>query len=242
MRFEGEADSSAQSDDGACRSLLEEAQQGWTYAGPEAVQMQDINTTRRARPAIEIVPAVRNFEKARRLLQDIVSDDRLFDRVLDHLYKDLILETHREHAQAFIRRLTLVQKAWEESASRRLYKNPFFGTAERAERLAECLEKYPERARLVRKLIFGEGSSADVKDWKSPSTVPRIVNASQKLEIIGFDGLVGVDSEAFKDALVTAPCLEEIRSCGAPHLHFRRVRPDQTRPCPPLKDNPLRQT
>jgi len=159
--------------------------------------------------------AMHDAEKARQLLQLIISDPHIFDSILEHLYRDIVVEIQRGPAQAFLRQLTLVEKAWIQPASSRLYRSPYLGTATRAESLAECLEMYPERARLVKKLIFGEGSSADVKDWKDPLTVPRIINASQKLEIIGFDGLTGVDLEAFKHALVTAPCLEEIRSCGA---------------------------
>lgn len=145
-----------------------------------------------------------------RVLQN---EDNLLDRILEHLYDDL-LDEGREPRQAQMRRLTIVAKAWEVPASRKVYKNPYFGTAHRAQEVAESLQANPHRGALVKKLIFGEGSSTDITDWHYPETVPRILRACPNVNIVGFDGLHNVDLDQFRDALLSRLHLEEIRACG----------------------------
>ena len=144
-------------------------------------------------------------------------DEKIVECVMQHLY-EVTLEQGREFRQAYFRRFTLVSKAWEGPASEKLYRNPYFGTARRAHGFQLCLKHHARRRPLVKKLIFGEGSTSDVKDWPTPQTVPDITRLSPNVEIIGFDGLHNVDLEAFRLALCDAKCLRELRACGSSNV------------------------
>lgn len=146
-------------------------------------------------------------------------DEKIVECIMHHLY-EVTLEQGRELRQAYFRRFTLVSKAWEGPASGKLYQNPYFGTARRAHAFQLCLKHHPQRRPLVKKLIFGEGSTSDVKDWPTPQTVPDITRLSPNVEIIGFDGLHNVDLEAFRFALHDAGCLRELRACGVFQIAF----------------------
>lgn len=95
-------------------------------------------------------------------------------------------------------------------------RNPFFGTAERAAALYESIQAASPRDRKthIKKLIFGEGSNVDILEWPTPHLVPDIVRAATNLQIIGFDGLHGIDMDDFKSALVSLKDLRELRVCG----------------------------
>lgn len=111
-------------------------------------------------------------------------------------------------------------------AGRGIGRNPYFGTADRAYRLYQSFDStptpisvhgqdpLPARKDLVKKLIFGEGSSTDIEDWPTFQLVPDIIKAADNVEIIGFDGLDNVDLEAFKKALHSRRHLRELRGCG----------------------------
>lgn len=92
--------------------------------------------------------------------------------------------------------------------------------ADRAVRLNETLQAKPERGQLIKKLIFGEGSSIDIKDWPDKKLVPQIIKAADNVEIIGFDGLHNVDLDSFREALQSRTKLRELRGCGEPAILF----------------------
>lgn len=98
-----------------------------------------------------------HFQHPRATVSDLQKEG-LLDMVFEHLYEDLV-PFGRESCQSQLRRLTLVAKGWTEPVSKRLYKNPYLGCKERAHELDLCLQSFPERGKLVKKLIFGEGSS-----------------------------------------------------------------------------------
>jgi hypothetical protein len=56
--------------------------------------------------------------------------------------------------------------------------------------------------------------TSDIKDWPAPTTVPSIIRHSPNVQIVGFDGLVNIDLDAMKAALLGASELEELRCCG----------------------------
>lgn len=95
--------------------------------------------------------------RARLSIADLYKED-LLGLVIEQLYEDLV-PSGRETCQSQLRRLTTVCKGWLGPVNRRLYQNPFFGSKERAYQIQLCFEQHPERGKLVKKLIFGEGSS-----------------------------------------------------------------------------------
>lgn len=138
----------------------------------------------------------------------------ILERVLLHLYVDY-LPKGRQERQAYISTLALVCKRWVAPVNSRLYKNPYFGSAERAARFEYALKTYPDKGLLVEKLIFGEGSSADITNWPTPFTVPNILRMSPNTECVSIGALQRTDLRAFKGAIVQSSHLEEIRACGA---------------------------
>lgn len=76
------------------------------------------------------------------------------------------------------------------------------------------LKARPERGKLIKKFIFGEGSSIDIKDWPDKKLVPQLITSADNVEVIGFDGLQNVDLDSFQEALQSRPKLHELRGCG----------------------------
>lgn len=143
-----------------------------------------------------------------------LSNPNVLDCILRHLYNTL-QPLGRCTRQARLNSYATISKSWVEPVNKQLYRNPFFGKAERGAKLERTLLHYnPKNGQYIRKLVFGEGSSTDVQSWPSPQTVPHILSAASNVRVLGFDGLQTVDLEAFKEAITSAAHLEEIRACG----------------------------
>lgn len=143
--------------------------------------------------------------------------------IVRHIEHDLAF-LGRARRQASIAQLAILSKAWLKPVNECLYRNPYFGVAERAQALHQSLllPASSERREYVKKLIFGEGSNVDILEWPTAHLVPDIVRAAINVETIGFDGLYGIDMEDFKSALISRPRLQELRVCDKMPQRKRR--------------------
>lgn len=175
--------------------------------------------------------------KKARAVDRALDEHKVLSSVIESLRVMLQEELCRRDCQDILARLATVSKKWHTAVNKHLYRNPYFGTAERGLKLRECLRLQPSNASLITKLILGEGSDLDINDWKDPSVVADLVGACRNLRILGLGGLEHSDISHVFAAVKNAQDLHELRACGEHLLKWAlAVHCSNVRLCSKLSD------
>lgn len=95
-----------------------------------------------------------------------------------------------------------------------LYSSIHISSMRQATLLRDTLVRHSYNAKLVKRLIIGEGSSTDVQDWQTPEDAPNILAACEYVEHVELGHLGNIATDFLFHNLVNSTHLVSLSVSG----------------------------